>query len=335
MYLSPSAHLDTFARDRLPPTDEWPVLEFTIPEVEYPERLNAATVLIDDSVARFGANRPCLRTPTGEVWTYGEVLDRANQVANVLVDELGVIPGNRVLLRGPNNPWLVACWLAVLKVGGVAVTTMHALRSQEIQPLLELTAPTVALVDHRFADELVAVAGGDLTVLSYGSDADDDLIRRSARRSTTFVNIDTAADDVALLGPTSGTTGRPKITMHFHRDILANADTFARFVLNIKPDDIVAGTPPLAFTFGLGGLVVFPLRFGASTLLIERCTPTELADLCAGHAVSVLFTAPTAYRAILRAGQAELLSGVRIGVSAGNIFPRRCGKRCLPRPGCA
>lgn len=333
MELSPSAHVDTFARDHLPPSDQWPVLEFTIPEVQYPERLNAATALIDDAVDKFGADQPCLRAPGGEIWSYGEVLARSNQIAHVLVDDLGVVPGNRVLLRGPNAPWLVASWLAVLKVGAVAVTTMHALRPQEIEPLIEVTSPTVGLVDHRFAEELLTAAGDALAVVTYGSDAAGDLIARSSGKAREFTNIDTAADDVALFGPTSGTTGRPKITVHFHRDILAIADTFARNLLDIRPGDVVAGTPPLAFTFGLGGLAVFPLRYGASTLLIERATPPELAELCEEHSVDVLFTAPTAYRAILRAGLAKKLAGVRVAVSAGESLPAAVWEDVLAQTG--
>lgn len=323
MSLSPSAHLDTFARDNLPPAESWPLVEFSIPDVVYPDRLNAATEIIDRAVARFGADRPCLSTPAGETWTYGEVLAAANRVAHVLEEDLGLVPGNRVLLRGPNTPWIVICWLAVLKAGGVVVTTMHALRAQEISPLIDATQPVIGLVDHRYADDLVQAARSTPLadkILTYGS-PDSDLTRLSAAKPSEHADVETAADDVALLGPTSGTTGRPKITIHFHRDLLANSDTFAKHVLKPLPDDVFTGTPPLAFTFGLGGLVVFPLRFGASTLLIERATPAELADWVAEFKVSVLFTAPTAYRAILRGGQAEQLKGLRVGVSAGEHLP--------------
>lgn len=320
MILSASAHVDTFARDNLPPAESWPTIEFTLPELDYPDRLNAATALIDEPAAKFGADRPCLVTPDGTAWTYGELLTRANQVAQVLTEDLALVPGNRVLLRGPNNPWLVACWLGVLKAGGVVVTTMHALRAQEISALIGLTTPVIGISDHRFADEL-HLAGPGLRLLGYGGTDADDLAQRCALKSGEFTNVETAADDVALLGPTSGTTGTPKVTMHFHRDILANADTFARLILKPTVDDVFAGSPPLAFTFGLGGLVVFPLRFGASALLTERATPLELAELCHAHGVTVLSTAPTAYRAILRGGKAELLRGIRRGISAGEHLP--------------
>lgn len=320
--MQPSAHVDTFTRDHLPPADTWPALEFTLPELQYPETLNAAAVLIDGAVEQYGADRPALHVPGGPTWTYGELQLRAAQVAQVLTEDLGVLPGNRVLLRGPNNPWLVAAWLGVLKAGAVVVTTMPMLRSSEIATLIGLTKPVVAISDHRFTDELAAAAGENVAVLSYGGSGADDLVALCAAKSGKFSNVETSADDVALLGPTSGTTGTPKITMHFHRDILANADTFARHILRPTADDVFAGSPPLAFTFGLGGLVVFPLRFGASSLLTERATPVELAEHAAAAGVTVLFTAPTAYRAILKAGRGELLRRLRVGVSAGEHLSR-------------
>ncbi|MFJ4267589.1 AMP-binding protein [Paenarthrobacter nicotinovorans] len=317
MSMLPSAHVDTFTRDHLPSTDTWPAFEFTLPELNYPDRLNAAAVLIDDAVARHGADRPALRTPDGVVWTYGELQTRSNQVAQVLTEDLGVVPGNRVLLRGPNNPWIVAAWLGVLKAGAVVVTTMPMLRSTEVSTIIQLTKPVVAISDHRFVDELAVAAGEDVTVLTYGKNDDGDLTARCSRKSGEFTPVDTSSDDVALLGPTSGTTGVPKVTMHFHRDILANADTFARYILEPTADDVFAGSPPLAFTFGLGGLVVFPLRFGASALLTEKAGPVELAERAAEAGATVLFTAPTAYRAILKEKRGDLLSGLRVAVSAG------------------
>ncbi|UKA58383.1 AMP-binding protein [Arthrobacter sp. FW306-2-2C-D06B] len=317
-----SAHVDTFTRDHLPPAGTWPTLEFTLPELQYPATLNAAAALIDDAVANHGAGRPALRTPDGAVWTYGELQQRANQVAQVLTEDLAVVPGNRVMLRGPNNPWIVAAWLGVLKAGAVVVTTMPMLRSSEVGTLISLTRPTVAISDHRFMDELLTAVGEDTIVLSYGSDDAGDLASRCAAKSGEFAAVPTSADDVALLGPTSGTTGTPKITMHFHRDILANADTFARHILQPTADDVFAGSPPLAFTFGLGGLVVFPLRFGASSLLTERATPVELAESAAAAGATILFTAPTAYRAILKEGRGSLLRKLRVAVSAGEHLPK-------------
>ncbi|MBT2422468.1 AMP-binding protein [Streptomyces sp. ISL-22] len=320
MELSLSAHVDTFCRDRLPPFRLWPRLHFDLPELRYPDRLNCAVRLLDDAVGRWGADRPCLLTPTDR-WTYGDLLRHANQIAQVLTEDLGLRPGNRVLLRGPNNPWLVASWFGVLKAGGVAVTTMPLLRAAELAQLHDISRPVVALCEHRYLDELAAADTPGLTVLAYGGPGGDDLTRRCAAKDGVFRNVVTAADDVALIAFTSGTTGRPKATLHFHRDVLANADTFSRHIVKPRQDDVFAGTPPLAFTFGLGGLVVFPLHAGAATLLVEQASPEKLADLVAEHGVTVLFTAPTAYRAIMAAGAVDRLAGLRRCVSAGEALP--------------
>jgi len=318
--LAPTGYQDTFARDHLPPQELWPTLEFTTDLLQYPPRLNAAVELIDIPTRTFGADRPALKTPDGEVWTYGELLQRTNQLAGYLTDELGLVPGNRVLLRSPNNPWTVAAWLAVLKAGGIVVTTMSALRAREIAPIVEKTSPAIALVDHRFADaihELRETVAPGLKIATYGADTDDDLTRLIAGKPTDFTAVDTAADDVALFGPTSGSTGVPKITTHFHRDILSIDNTFGKTTLRLQPDDLVACTAPFAFTFGLGMLVVFPLRAGACAFLTEKATPAELADMVEAHGITSLATAPTAYKQILKSGNAAQLRSLHTAVSAG------------------
>ncbi|HEX6500903.1 MAG TPA: AMP-binding protein [Micromonosporaceae bacterium] len=312
MQLTRSAHIDTFTRDHLPPADQWPVFVFDLPEVRYPERLNAASRLLDATIERYGADRLCLMSPT-ERWSYADVARRVNQVAHVLVDDLGLVPGNRVLLRAPNNPWLVICWLAVLRMGGVVVTTMPLLRSSELRTIHEIARIDHSLVDDRFVTDLAAADIGAYTTFG-------DLAKRSADKDVDFAAVDTAADDVALLAFTSGTTGRPKATMHFHRDILANADTFARHVLKPRPDDLVTGSPPLGFTFGLGGLVVFPLYAGAASLLLEKGTPDVLEAALVEHRPTMLFTAPTAYRTLLADGAD--LSSLRRCVSAAEPLPK-------------
>ena len=244
----------------------------------------------------------------------------------MLTEDLGLVPGQRVLLRSPNNPWTVAAWLGVLKAGGVVVTTMAALRARELAPIVERTQPSVALVDHRFAEDARAVRRHRrcrrLTVIAYGGAGAGRPDRpRPPPSRATFSNVATAADDVALLAPTSGSTGVPKITMHFHRDILSIDNTFGRHVLRLAPDDVVACTAPLAFTFGLGMLVVFPLRAGACALLVEQATPAQLADLVASEQVTVLATAPTAYKAILRDGLEHKLAGLRTAVSRRGAHP--------------
>lgn len=308
MELLPSAHVDTFCRDNLPAAELWPELSFDLPALHYPDRLNAATRLLDDVIAALGADRPCLLAPDGSAWTYRQLRDNAHRVANLLVDELGIVPGNRVLLRGPNSPWLAAAWFGVLKAGAVAVATMPLLRAGELATIHEIAHLDAALVDHRFVE---GTEGLDVPLRTYGDPADTGM----TDRLTTFTDVETSSDDVAILAFTSGTTGRPKATMHFHRDLIAVCDTFSVNVLRPRSDDVFTGTPPFAFTFGLGGVLLFPLYAGASTLLVEKATPPELAGLIAEHGVTVCFTAPTAYKAMIAAG-AELPS-LRTAVSAG------------------
>ncbi|MGO8981309.1 MAG: AMP-binding protein [Streptosporangiaceae bacterium] len=320
MQLSPSAHADSFCRDSLPPAAHWPELEFTLPGLRYPSRLNCADELLDATIAARGPARPCLLSPD-EAWSYGDLARRSAQVARVLADQLGLLPGNRVLLRGPNNPWLVACWFGVLKAGGVPVTTMPLLRAAELAKICDIARVRLALCDHRLTDELAAAGAEGLRIISYGGTGPSDLTVLAGRQPDSFASVRTAADDVAMIAFTSGTTGRPKATMHFHRDVLAVADTFSGHVLRPSADDLFTGTPPLAFTFGLGGLVIFPMRAGAATLLLEKATPAELADQIADRGVTVCFTAPTAYRAMIAAGRAEQLRGLRRPVSAGEHLP--------------
>jgi 2-aminobenzoate-CoA ligase len=318
---SASAHVDLFTRDALPARELWPDLVFDLPALSYPARLNCAAELLDRVIDRLGPDRPCLIDAGGTAWSYGEVLRRANQLAHVLTLELGLVPGGRVLLRGPNNPDLVVCWLAVLKAGGVVVTTMPLLRPGELHVVGEMARVGIALCDARFVDDLVAAAIPGIQIGVYGGGGVDDVLTRLAAQPETFDNVDTAADDVCLLAFTSGTTGKPKATMHFHRDVLAIADTFSAEVVKPDPSDVFAGSPPLAFTFGLGGLVVFPLRVGAASLLLEKAPPEELFAAIGRHRVTVLFTAPTGYRAALRHITDYDLSSLRRCISAGEALP--------------
>ncbi|MFF2199969.1 AMP-binding protein [Streptomyces sp. NPDC058145] len=311
-----SAHVDTFTRDHLPPPDEWPELRFDLAELRYPERLNCAAELLGHGAP----DHLVFHTPDGPSWTYGVLRARVDRIAHVLTGELGVVPGNRVLLRGPTTPWLAACWLAVLKAGAVAVTVLAQQRPHELATMCEIARVRHALCDIRAVDDLAKAGIPDLRILAYGGEAPDDLLRRPAP-DTPFPAVGTAADDVALIAFTSGTTGRPKGCMHFHRDVLAVADTFSAHVLRPRPDDVFTGSPPLGFTFGLGGLVIFPMRAGASALLLEQAGPRQLLPAIAGHRVSVLFTAPTAYRAMLEAMDGHDVSSLRRCVSAGENLP--------------
>jgi 2-aminobenzoate-CoA ligase len=323
-----TAHVDTFARDGLPAPRHRPVLRDHV--LDYPDELNCAAELLDATIARHGGDRPCLRTPQ-ETWTYEETRERVDAIARVLVDDLGVQPGNRVLLRGPNNAWLAAGWLAVLKAGGVVVTTMALLRPAELRPVLAKSQPSVALCDHRFLDDLVA-ADPDLTVVPYGGEAEDDLTARIEGRGGPFEAVATVATDIALIAFTSGTTGEPKGCAHRHRDVLAIADTFSADLIRPTPEDVFTGTPPLAFTFGLGQLLVFPLRAGASTLLLEQGPPPKLAQAIATHRATVCGTAPTAYRAMLQLDDLDL-SSLRCGVSAGETLPESTWRAFHERTG--
>ncbi len=330
--LAPSAHVDTFTRDNLPPADAWPPLVFD-PAVfgssqPYPDRLNAAVELLDQTIGTHGADRRALVFPGGS-WTYGELRDNVGRLANLLTGEFGIVPGNRVLLRMPNNQWLVAAWLAVLKTGAVAVTSMPALRAAELRTVHEIAHVTASLVDHRFLADWTDAGIGPGAVVG----GDNDVVSRLDGYPAEFAAVDTAADDVAMLAFTSGTTGRPKATMHFHRDLLATCDTFSRHVLRPTPDDLFVGSPPIGFTFGLGGLVLFPMRAGAASLLVERPTPDALVAAIAEHGATVLFTAPTAYRAMLAVPDANFAS-LRRCVSAGEPLSRATWQTFFDRTGC-
>src|ERR1019366_661997 len=221
---------------------------------------------------RHGAGRPCLLSD-GDTWSYGDLRRHADQVARVLTEDFGVVPGNRVLLRGPNTPWLAACWLGAVKSGAVVVTTMALLRSAELTAICEIAQVRLALCDSRLTGELAAAGVPGIQLVGYGGDGPDDLVQRAAAKPAGFTAVATAADDVAMIAFTSGTTGRPKAAMHFHREVLAIADTFSARVLRPTPDDIFTGTPPFAFPFGLGGLLIFPLLARAASLLLERGAP--------------------------------------------------------------
>jgi 2-aminobenzoate-CoA ligase len=313
-----SAHIDTFTRENLPPRDSWPEI-IGLERLGYPERLNAAVELVDGTIAAHGSEHPAI-LGSETAWSYGDLASLVCRASNVLVD-MGVRPGNRVLLRGPNNPWLAVAWLAVLRIGGVVVTTMPMLRAGELEKIVDIARVQFAVVDHRLLDEWTAVQGFSGATLIYGSDAPEDLVSRSARASDVHEACDTAADDVCLLAFTSGTTGRPKATMHFHRDVLAIADSFSATIVKPVPSDVFAGSPPLAFTFGLGALVIFPLRAGASTVLLEAASPVVLLEAVATYGVTCLFTAPTAYRAMLPMASHADLSSLRRCISAGETLP--------------
>ena len=322
--MTSSAHVDTFARDHLPPRGEWPDFVFTLPELRYPDVLNCATELLDRAVERGWGARRAIVAPGGTRWTYADLTAHANRVAHVLVEDMGLVPGNRVLLRGPNSPWMAACWFAIVKAGGIVVATMPLLRAKELTDVVTKARISHALCDARLADELDAARPSCPTLTTVGwfeSDRSDGVEARAAGKPSTFADVRTAADDTVLIAFTSGTTGMPKGTMHFHRDVIAACDCWPRSTLRAVPDDLFTGSPPLAFTFGLGGLLHFPLRAGAATLLIERPSPEVLLPAIAEHRATVLFTPPTSYRAMAAQAHAFDLSSLRKCVSAGEALP--------------
>jgi len=322
--LDPSAHLDSFARDHLPPRELWPEMDYgSIRELDYPRRLNAAVELLDRMVEKGFGSRPCLRTDA-EVWTYSDLLERTNRIAHVLVRDLGLVAGNRVLLRAANTPMLVASWFAVLKAGGIAVATMPLLRPRELTYIMNKANVKFSICDKALETDLEVSCGQSKTAvqrLYFNSGDGDGLESRMRQHSAGFQNVATSHDDVAIIAFTSGTTGVAKGTMHFHRDILAVCDCFPPYVLKPKADDIFLGSPPLAFTFGLGGLVLFPMRVGASTLLVAKPSPDALLEGVAKHRVTILFTAPTAYRAMADLAGKHDLRSLRECVSAGETLP--------------
>src|SRR6266478_2594803 len=288
--MSYTSHVDTFARENLPPRELWPEFIFELPELAYPERMNCATELLDRAVDRGWGPRTAIVAADGVRWTYAGLLARANRIAQVLVDDLELVPGNRVLLRGPNNPMLAACWFAVMKAGGIAVATMPLLRAKELTDIATKAAITHALCDARLADELTAALPACPTlahIAYFNAGGSDGVEARMRDKAASFTNVVTAADETCLIAFTSGTTGKPKGTMHFHRDVLAACDCWPKSTLHATPDDLFAGSPPLAFTFGLGGLLLFPLRIGASTLLVERPAPEHLLSAIAARRATV------------------------------------------------
>ena len=322
--LGASAHVDTFTRANLPPLEQWP--ELPLAGLDYPERLNAAVELTDAMVHKgFGDNVALIGN--GRQRTYKELADWTNRIAHALAEDYGVMPGNRVLIRSANNPAMVACWLGATKAGAVVVNSMPMLRAGELTKIIDKAEISHALCDTRLMEELVTCAKTSAflkTVIGFDGTANHDaeLDRTALRKSVKFAAVATGRDDVALLGFTSGSTGEPKATMHFHRDLLVIADTYAKEILGVTPDDIFVGSPPLAFTFGLGGLAIFPLRFGAAATLLENATPANMVEIIHTYKATISFTAPTAYRAMLQAmDRGADLSSLRIAVSAGETLP--------------
>lgn len=323
--LGRSAHIDTFARDNLPPAAALP--DFLLDGFHYPDRLNVGVELTDAMVAKgFGDHTALIGN--GRRRTYKELSDWTNRLAHALVEDFNLQPGNRVLIRSANNPAMVACWLAATKAGAVVVNTMPMLRAGELSKIVDKAQVSHALCDSRLTDELDSCATGNPTlqyVIAFDGTANhaSPLDTAALEKPVKFDAVATSCDDVALLGFTSGTTGAPKATMHFHRDLLIIADGYGAEVLGVTETDVFVGSPPLAFTFGLGGLAIFPLRFGAAATLLENASPPNMIDIIEKHKATVCFTAPTAYNMMLLAMEDGAdLSSLRAAVSAGETLPK-------------
>ena len=330
--MEPSAHVDTFARDNLPPQDQWPVFLLDNPDVAYPSRLNCATELLERTIEAGHRDRPAIWSDVDgkpQATTYGELLALVNRSAHVLVDEMGLRPGNRVLLRGPNTLQMAVAMLAALKAGLVVVPTMPLLRAKELRQIIVKAQVSAALCDARLAAELERCANprdefycaGLKQIRRFHDDSVDSLDTLAVNKPEHFTACDTAADDVCLIAFTSGTTGAPKGCMHFHRDVIAMCDLFPRHVLKPSASDIFCGTPPLAFTFGLGGLLCFPLRVGAATVLVEKLAPQTLLEVVERFHATVMFTAPTFYRQMAPLVAQHDVSSLQKTVSAGEALP--------------
>ncbi|MGO4384068.1 AMP-binding protein [Specibacter sp. RAF43] len=313
-----TAHTDTFVLDRMPTPDQMPDLVFDLPDLQFPPRLNCADVLLGTSIAAGRGDRRCLITDTA-TWTYANLLARSSQIAHVLVEDLKIVPGNRVLLVGFNGTMLVAGWYAAMLAGAVAVTIVPKATGYEIKSYADRVQPSAALFDYRLADRLDEVTTGlpDSRRLAWGADAQGGLEARMQSKPTTFDPVDTAATDPCIIAFTSGSGGRPKAAVHTHRDILAVCSIFAGSVLKPNESDVFAGSPPLGFTFGLMALACYPIIVGAAVVLLERAGPRELVDAIEDHRATVCFTAPTAYRTWIRDGVVQRLRSLRIAVSSG------------------
>ncbi len=318
-----TSHVDTFARDNLPPLDQWPELIFDIPEVQYPERINCVVELLDKHVANGWGDHPVIHNTSGTM-TYAQMLEQVNRIAHVLTDDMGLVTGNRVLLRGANSAMMAILWMAVAKAGMIVVATMAMLREKELVDVIEKGQVNAAISDKALDAELVAAQKRGPTlkhIVYYNDDTADGLEARMASKSADFAAVDTAAEDTVLIAFTSGTTGKSKGTIHFHRDVLAICDCFPKSIVKMTSDDICIGTPPLAFTFGLGGILLFPMRVGGSTVLLEKLSPDIMLKAIQDYKITTIWSSPVFYRQMSGSAKNYDLSSLKKCISAGEALP--------------
>jgi 2-aminobenzoate-CoA ligase len=310
---------DNFAQDNLPNPELHPqYTNLDLPQFSQPEMLNCVERLLDSHIKNGNGDAVCIQT-FDEKWTYNDLYEKANQIANVLVNDLGLKSGNRVLIRSANNPMMVACWYAILKAGGIVVATMPLLRSKELTTIIDCAEITHVLCDSALSEEMELVKSPFLKRICYYRNSELESLMQS--KPTTFSNFHSKSDSIALIGFTSGTTGLPKMTAHYHKDILNICEAFPQYSLQPTKNDVFTGSPPLGFTFGLGGLVLFPMYFGASTFLMEKPTPDLLLQAIQDYKISICFTAPTAWRVLASKAADFDISSLRKCVSAGETLP--------------
>jgi len=314
---------DHFAQNHLPDPELMPQMLTEDPQFHLPDVLNCVDYLLDRHIREGNQNRIAIRT-FDSTWTFGQLFEKANQIAHVLTDDLGFVSGNRVMIRSANNPMFVACWFGILKAGGIVVATMPLLREKELTVMCDSAEISHALCDERLLDEMRLVGSTSLKricTFDGSGKANSELEQLMADKPTNFTNFNTSATDISLIGFTSGTTGKPKMTSHYHKDVLLICEAFPKYSLQPTPDDIFTGSPPLGFTFGLGGMVLFPFFYGASTFLIEKPTPDMLLKAISDHKITICFTAPTAYRVLTGTVREFDISSLRKCVSAGETLP--------------
>lgn len=321
----PSAQTDRYVHDRLPPREQWPEFRYELPELQVPEQVNVVTHLFDAARANGWADRLLLRAPDRTL-TYAEAEAEVNRMAEMLMNDFKLETGNRVLLRGSNSVPMALAWLAVVKAGLTVVPTMPLLRAKELGQIIEKARPALAVCEAHLLKEMVPAtqdATDRLPLLVFGdAERPDGMEQRALRHSPDYAGCATAADDIALLAFTSGTTGQPKAVITLHRDIVAYCGTWPRHVLRATPDDIVTGSPPLAFTFGTGGLLIFPMYAGASVYFPSgRYNPESMVRKMRDNGVTICYTAPTFYRQMAPYAQALGIPSLRICVSAGEALP--------------
>ena len=320
-----SAQTDRFVHDGMPLPEQRPEMCYDLPELQIAQQANLVDVLLRRIDER-GLMGKVFLCSDKIALSYADASDRINRIAQVLTEDFGLVPGNRVLLRGGNSIGMALAWLGVVKAGLIAVATMPLLRAKELGEVIEKAQVTLALCDATLLDELRLAktqAKPLTTIVPFNlMNEPGSLAVLATQKDGHFKACQTASDDVALMAFTSGTTGKPKAVVHTHRDVLAACEAWPRHILRATADDIVMGSPPLAFTFGLGGLLLFPMWAGASVYFPAiSYTPEAMVKLINETRATIVYTAPTFYRQMAAFAKQLGTPTLRICVSAGEALP--------------